>query len=56
MIVFVAWFDFSTYGCMHNLKQTYNSVLKTVAYPGGKGRLLPRAQHLQGVNWGWNIT
>jgi len=31
MIVFVAWFDFSIFGCMHNLKQTFNSVLKTVA-------------------------
>ena len=31
MTVFVAWFDFSIFGCMHNLKQTYNSVLKTVA-------------------------
>ena len=38
MIVFVAWFDFSIFDCMHNLKQTYNSVLKTVAYPVGKGR------------------
>ena len=31
MIVFLAWFDFSIFGCMHNLKQTYNSVLKTRA-------------------------
>jgi len=31
MIASVAWFDFSIFGCMHNLKQTYNSVLKTVA-------------------------
>jgi len=30
MIVFVAGFDFSIFGCIHNLKQTYNSVLKTV--------------------------
>jgi len=29
MIVFVAWFDLSIFGCMHSLKQTYNSVLKT---------------------------
>jgi len=40
---------------MHNLKQTYNSVLKTVAWPGGKGDICPRAQHFQGVNWGWNV-
>jgi len=25
------WFDFSIFGCVHNLKQTYDSVLKTVA-------------------------
>ena len=31
MTVFVAWFDFNIFGCMHNLKQTYDSVLKTVA-------------------------
>jgi len=31
MAVFVVWFDFSRFACMHNLKQTYNSVLKTVA-------------------------
>ena len=31
MTVFVAWFDFRIFGCMHNLKQTYDSVLKTVA-------------------------
>jgi len=31
MIVFVAWFDFSIFSCMHNLKHTYDSVLKTVA-------------------------
>ena len=33
MTVFVVWFDFSIFGCspMHNLKQTYESVLKTVA-------------------------
>jgi len=31
MTVFVAWFDFSIFGCMHNLKQTCESVLKTVA-------------------------
>jgi len=30
-IVFVAWFDFSIFGWMHNLKQTYNSILKKVA-------------------------
>jgi len=29
MIIFVAWFDFSIFGCMNNLKKTYNSVLKT---------------------------
>ena len=31
MTVFVACFDFKIFGCMHNLKQTYDSVLKTVA-------------------------
>jgi len=31
MTAFVAWFDFSILGCMHNLKQTYESVLKIVA-------------------------
>jgi len=31
MTVFVAWFDFSIFGCMHNLKQTFDSFLKTVA-------------------------
>ena len=29
--VFVAWFDFNIFGCMHNLKQTYNSVLNIMA-------------------------
>jgi len=28
--VFVACFDFMVFGCVHNLKQTYDSVLKTV--------------------------
>jgi len=32
--VFIAWFDFSIFGCMHNLKQTYHSIFKTVAKPG----------------------
>jgi len=40
MTVFVACFDFRIFGCMHNLKQTYDYVLKTVAQPGGKGRHL----------------
>jgi len=40
MTVFVALFDFSIFGCMHNLNQTYDSVLKTVVQPGGKGRHL----------------
>jgi len=31
MTVFVAWFDFSMFRCVHHLKQTYASVLKTVA-------------------------
>jgi len=31
MTAFVAWFDFSIFACMHKLKQTYDSVLKTVA-------------------------
>jgi len=38
------------------LKQTYDSVLKTVAQPVGKGKHLRRAQHFEGVNWGWNVT
>jgi len=29
--VFIAWFDFGIFSCMHELKQTYDSVLKTVA-------------------------
>jgi len=41
---------------MHNLKQTYNSVLKTVALPGGRGGICSRAKHFQGVDWGWNVT
>jgi len=40
MTVFVAWFDVSIFGCVHNLKQAYDSVLKTVAYPAWKGRHL----------------
>jgi len=28
---FLAWFDFNIFGCMYNLKQTYDFVLKTVA-------------------------
>jgi len=56
MIVFVAWFDFSIFGCMHNLNQTSDSVLKTAAQPRWKGDICPRAQHFQGVNWGWNVT
>jgi len=31
MTVFVACFDFKIFGCLHNLKQTFDSVLKTVA-------------------------
>ena len=31
MTVFVAFFDLRIFGSMHNLKQTYDSVLKTVA-------------------------
>jgi len=52
MTVFAAWFDFSIFGCMHNLKQIYNSVLKTVAQPGvkRKGYICLRARHFQGVN------
>jgi len=30
MTVFVAWFNFCIFGCMHNFKQTYDSVFKTV--------------------------
>jgi len=40
MTVFVACFDFRIFGCMHNLKQTYDSVLKTVAVTKGKWRHL----------------
>jgi len=40
MTVYVACFDFRIFDCMHNFKQTYDSVLKTVAEPGGKGRHL----------------
>jgi len=56
MTVFVASFDFSMFGCTHNLKQTCKSVLKTVALPGGRGDIFPRAQHFEGVNSGWNVT
>jgi len=31
MTVYVAFFDFKIFGCMQNFKQTYDSVLKTVA-------------------------
>ena len=31
MTVFVAWFDFNIFGCVHNLNQIYDSVLKRVA-------------------------
>jgi len=31
MTVFADCFDFQMFDCMHNLKQTYDSVLKTVA-------------------------
>ena len=31
MTVFAACFDFRIFGYMHNLKQTYDAVLKTVA-------------------------
>jgi len=31
MTVFVAWLDFRLFGCTHNLNQSYESVLKTVA-------------------------
>jgi len=30
MTVFVACFDFRIFGCMHNVKQTHDSVLKTL--------------------------
>jgi len=56
MTVFVTWFDFSIFGCMHNLKQAHDSVLKTVAQPGGNVKLCSRAQHFEGINWGWNAT
>ena len=36
MIVFVAWYDISIFGCMHNLKQTYNSVLNRASDRGGE--------------------
>ena len=50
MTVSVAWFNFSIFGCMNNLKQTYDSVLKIVAKPGGRGDICPRVQHFEGVN------
>ena len=50
MTVFVAWFNFNIFGCVHNLKQTYDSVLKAMALPGGMGRHLPLAQQFKGVN------
>jgi len=51
MTVFVACFDFRIFGCMHNLKQTYDSVLKTVAVTKGKWRHL-----LSGAAfWGRNL-
>jgi len=31
MTVFIAWFDFSIFGCVRNSKQTYDSVSKAVA-------------------------
>jgi len=40
MTVFVACFDFRIFGYMDHVKQTYDSVLKTVAYPEGKWRHL----------------
>jgi len=48
MTIFVACFDFRIFGCMHNLKQTYDSVLKTVAEPGGKGGICPLGAALWG--------
>jgi len=41
---------------MHKLKQTYESALGTVAQPGERGDICPRAQHFESVNWGWNVT
>jgi len=41
MTVFVAWFDFNIFGCMHNLKQTYDFALTAVAQPGGRGDICP---------------
>jgi len=35
MTVFVAWFDFSTFGCMHNVKQMYDCVIKGSHLPPG---------------------
>ena len=37
MTVFVAWFDLNIFGCMHNLKQTYDYVLMTVRSQVGRG-------------------
>ena len=34
---------------MHNLKETYDSVLKTVPEPGGRGDICPRAWHFEDV-------
>jgi len=50
MTVFVACSNFRIFGCMHNLKQTYDSCLEDSGVAKGKWRHLPRAQHFEGVN------
>jgi len=50
MTVFVASFDFRIFGCMHNLKQTYDSCLEDSGVTKRKWRHMPRGQHFEGVN------
>jgi len=42
MTVFVACFDFKIFGCVHNLKQTYDSVLKQWSSQGERETSVPR--------------
>jgi len=56
MTVFVACFDFRIFGCMHNKIKLMILSWRQWRSQGGKGDICPRAQHFQGVNWGWNGT
>jgi len=47
MTVYVAWFDFSIFDCMHNLKQTYDYVLKSGAARGEGDISAPRRSILR---------